>query len=279
MNQLKADNGKKIIIYIFLAAGAAIMIFPFVWTVLTSLKTSTESVMVPPTFFPENVITTAYAEASERLNFGRLYYNTIVMIVVRTAGALLFSSMAGYAFARIKFPFKNLFFVMVLLQMMVPVQIFLVPQFLLMAKLNWLNTVKALIAPGIVSAFGTFLMRQFFMSLPKELEEAALIDGCNRFRIYWSVMLPLAKSGMVALGIFTAIFAWRDLLWPLIVNMSMDKMTLSTGLAALRAQLQFTTNYPVLMAGSVMAIWPMLLLFIIFQKQFIQGVASTGSKG
>jgi multiple sugar transport system permease protein len=147
---------------------------------------------------------------------------------------------------------------------------------MLMAKLGWLNTVKALIAPGIVSAFGTFLLRQFFMSIPNDLEEAAVIDGCNHWRIYWNVMLPLAKSGLVALGIFTALFAWKDLMWPLIVNISMQKMTLASGLASLVGQ--YSTDYPVLMAGSVIAIWPMILVFVIFQKQFVQGIALTGTK-
>lgn len=269
-------NKTTAIAYLALTVGAVIMIFPFIWTLLTSLKSVTESVQIPPTFLPQEVVTKNYTDAIDRLSFGTLYFNTTVMIIFRVAGSVLFSTMAAYAFARIKFPLKNFFFMLVLLQMMVPGQIFLIPQFLIMVKLGWLNTIKALIAPGIISAFGTFLMRQFFMSLPNELEEAALIDGCNRWRIYWSVMLPLAKSGMVALGIFTAIFAWRDLMWPLIVNMSIDKMTLSAGIAALRGQ--FSTNYPVLMAGSVMAIVPMLAIFIVFQKQFIQGIASTGSK-
>lgn len=165
---------------------------------------------------------------------------------------------------------------LVLIQMMIPVQIFIIPQYLLVAKLGLLNTVTALVIPGIVSAFGTFLLRQFFFSIPVELEEAAILDGCNRWQIFWKIMLPLAKSGLVALGIFTALFAWKDLMWPLIVNMSPNKMPLAAGLAALQGQ--YSSNFPQIMAGSMLAIWPMLIIFIIFQKHFVQGISTTGSK-
>ena len=198
------------------------------------------------------------------------------MLLFRVIGSVLFSSMAAYAFARLNFPGKNFFFSLVLLQMMVPGQLFIIPQFLLVQKLGLLNTVTALVIPGIVSAFGTFLLRQFFMGIPKELEEAAKLDGCSIGRTFFSIMLPLANSGLVALGIFTALFAFKDLMWPLIVNMSIDKMTLSAGLASLQGQ--FSTNFPQLMAGSLLAVWPMLLIFVIFQRKFIEGIATTGGK-
>ncbi|NDL66344.1 carbohydrate ABC transporter permease [Anaerotalea alkaliphila] len=272
----KRTNRNTLLVYLILVLGSLLMLFPFLWTITTSLKSITESMRIPPTLLPEAMRFANYTEAMIRVDFGTLYYNTAVMVGARTLAAIMFSTMAAYAFARIDFPLKNFFFAMVLIQMMVPGQIFLIPQFLLMARLDWLDTVKALVAPGIVSAFGTFLMRQFFLSLPKDLEEAARIDGCNQWQTYWHVMMPLARSGMVALGIFTALFAWKDLMWPLIVNTSADKMTLSTGLANLKGT--FTTNYPVLMAGSLIAMWPMILLFILFQRQFIEGIASTGSK-
>lgn len=273
----KKEGFKILAIHCMLILGSFIMILPFIWMVLTSLKTFGEATRIPPSIFPAIPQWENYIKAVSTLPFLSFYYNTIIMIIVRVVGALFFSSMAGYAYARINFPGKNVLFLLVLLQLMVPPQIFIVPQFLLMLKLGWLNTVKALIAPGIVSAFGTFLLRQFFMGIPNDLEEAAIIDGCNRWKIYWHVMLPLAKSGLVALGIFTALFAWKDLMWPLIVNMSVEKMTLSAGLASLQGQ--YVTDYPVLMAGSVVAIWPMILVFILFQKQFVQGIAMTGTKG
>lgn len=160
--------------------------------------------------------------------------------------------------------------------MMIPGQIFLTPQYMLAQKLHILNTIPGLILPGFVSAIGTFLLRQFFLSLPNELEEAAVLDGASIWQIFSRIMLPLARSGLIALGIFTALFAYKDLMWPLIVNTSIDKMTLSSGLANLQGQ--FSTNYPQLMAGSLLAIWPMIVLFLIFQKQFIEGIASTGGK-
>ena len=164
----------------------------------------------------------------------------------------------------------------VLIQMMVPVQLFIIPQYLLVQKLGLLNSIPALILPGIVTAFGTFLLRQFFMGLPDEVEEAAVIDGANRWQIFIKVMLPLAKPGMISLSIFTALFAWKDLMWPLIVNADIEKMPLSAGLASLVGQ--FATNYPVLMAGSVLAIIPMIIVFVIFQKQFVGGIALSGGK-
>lgn len=274
LNETKKRN--HAIVYALLILGSIIMIMPFIWMILTSLKSLTESVAIPPIIIPDTFRFSNYTQVAERIPFGKLYLNTGIMVGVRVVTVIFFSTMAAYAFARIEFPFKKILFAIVLLQMMVPGQIFIIPQFLLMVKLDWLNTIKALVAPGIVSAFGTFLMRQVFLSMPVELEEASIIDGCNRWRTYWSIMLPNAKSGMVALGIFTALFAWRDLMWPLIVNMSIDKMTLTAGLASLKGQ--FATEYHLLMAGSVIAIIPMLIIFIVFQKQFIQGIASTGSK-
>lgn len=270
-------DGSKLIIHAVLIIGCLFMIVPFLWMILTSIKTFGEAVAVPPVLFPKEPQWENYKEAMNTLPFGAFYFNTFMMIAVRIVFAGIFSAMAGYAFARIDFPFKNVLFMLVLVQLMVPPQIFILPQFMIMMKLDWLNSVKALIAPGVVSAFGTFLLKQFFMGLPKELEEAAIIDGCNRGQIFWHIMLPLAKTGVVALSIFTALFAWKDLMWPLIVNMSIDKMTLASGLASLQGQ--FVTNYPVLMAGSVIAIWPMIVVFMAFQKKFVEGIAMTGTKG
>lgn len=266
----------RVIIHVVLIIGAIVMLFPFIWMVSTSLKSFTESTQMSPTIIPKKIVWGNYGDVTKLLPFGKFYLNTFLMIGFRVLGSVIFSAMAGYAFARIEFPGKNILFGIVLIQLMVPGQIFIIPQYLIVSKLGWLNSIKALILPGIVSAFGTFLMRQFFMALPVELEEASIIDGCNRWQTFWKIMIPLTKSGMVALGIFTALFAWKDLMWPLIVNMSVDKMTLSAGLSSLQGQ--YATNYPQLMAGSVIAIWPMLLIFMIFQKQFIEGIATTGSK-
>jgi len=272
----KNASSNKFIVHLVLIIGSCVMILPFLWMILTSLKSLTESVSVPPTIFPKQLDYQNYLIVWKELPFLDFYVNTFTMIFFRILFAVLFSSMAAYALARIKFPGRNFIFLLVLIQMMVPSQIFIIPQYLLVIKLGWLNTIKALIVPGFVSAFGTFLLRQLFLSLPTELEEAGILDGCNRWQIYWYIMMPLAKSGMVAVGIFTSLFAWKDLLWPLIVNMSINKMPLSSGLASLNGQ--YNTNYPELMAGAMIAIIPMIVLFFIFQKQFIQGIATTGSK-
>ncbi|MFB8506622.1 carbohydrate ABC transporter permease [Enterococcus durans] len=274
MSEMKTKN--KIIVHTILIIGAVIMIMPFIWMALTSVKTLSESIAIPPIIFSTNPQWQNFPEILEKLPFINFYINTLLMIVGRVAFALIFSSMAAYAFARIDFPFRNTLFSIVLVQMMIPSQIFITPQFLLAQKLGMLDTISGLILPGLVSAFGTFLLRQFFMGLPDELEEAAVLDGCNIWQIFFKIMLPLARSGLVALGIFTALFAFKDLMWPLIVNISETKMPLSAGLATLQGQ--YATNYPELMAGSLLAIWPMLLLFIIFQKRFIEGIATSGGK-
>lgn len=266
----------KIFIHIILICGALLMVIPFIWMILTSFKTMTEAVQVPPKIFPKNYNFNNYKMAVKSLPFLKFYINTIIVIIVRVVVSTFFAAMAAYAFARIKFPGRDILFMFVLIQMMVPGQIFLIPQYLIVQKLGMLNTQSALIFPGIVTAFGTFLLRQFFMGLPDELEEAAVIDGANRWQIFVKVMLPLARSGMISLSIFTALFAWKELMWPLIVNSDMEKLPLSAGLAQLIGQ--FATNYPVLMAGSVLAIIPMIIVFILFQKQFISGVALSGGK-
>ncbi|MBP3909404.1 MAG: carbohydrate ABC transporter permease [Turicibacter sp.] len=275
MKKKKINKG-NLIVHLVLIIGSVIMILPFAWMILTSFKTLAESTQMPPKIFPDTLQFSNYTEVMRLLPFDKFYINTILMLLFRVIGSVLFSAMAAYAFARLNFPGKNFFFSLVLLQMMVPGQLFIIPQFLLVQKLGLLNTVTALVIPGIVSAFGTFLLRQFFMGIPKELEEAAKLDGCSIGGTFFRIMLPLANSGLVALGIFTALFAFKDLMWPLIVNMSIDKMTLSAGLASLQGQ--FSTNFPQLMAGSLLAVWPMLLIFVIFQRKFIEGIATTGGK-
>lgn len=271
------SNTKKLFVHLALLLGVGITVFPFLWMVLTSFKTVGEAMQIPPTFFPKQFLLDAYTQIVDALPFGRVYLNTIISTVVTTVVQVMFCSMAAYAFARIEFPFKNAIFVLILSVLMVPGQIFLIPQYQIIQKLGLLDTIPALFLPNLFSAFGTFLLRQFFMSLPKELEEAALLDGCNRYQIFWKIMLPLTKPGIVSLVIFTAKFAWNDFMWPLIVNTSPKMMTLGPALSTLQGQ--YTTKYPMQMAGAVMAVIPIIVLFFIFQKQFIEGVAQSGIKG
>ncbi|HEM4665924.1 carbohydrate ABC transporter permease [Streptococcus suis] len=261
----------------FLILVAMGMLIPFVWMVLTSFKTVTESTQMNPfQFLPSKWMVSNYTEAIRTNNFPILYLNTILMMLWRIFSSVMFSAMAAYAFARLEFPGRNVLFGLVLFQMMVPPQLFVILQYLMIDQLGMRNTIFALVFPGIVSAFGTFLLRQFFMGLPKELEESAKLDGCNIGQTFFKVMLPLAKSGLIALAIFTALFAFKDLLWPLIINSEADKATLSSALSKIQGA--YAVNYPQLMAASVLAIWPMLVLYVIFQKQFIQGIATSGGK-
>lgn len=266
-----------LIVHLILLAGTIIVVFPFLWMVLTSFKTNGEAMHIPPTILPTEWVTDAYQEILTAIPFGTVYLNTIISAVVTTAVQVALCAMAAYAFARIEFPFKNVIFVLLLSVLMVPGQIFLIPQYLIVQKLGLLDTLPALMLPNLFSAFGTFLLRQFFMSLPKELEEAAVLDGCSRYQIFGKIMLPLVKPGIVALVIFTAKFAWNDFMWPMIVNTSTDKMILGPALATLQGQ--YTTQYPMQMAGAVLAVVPLVVLFFIFQKQFIEGVAQSGIKG
>lgn len=272
----KVSGSKKIGVHLLLILGSVMMVFPFLWMVLTALKTNPEAIAVPPTFFPAEPQWQNFTNIFTELNFGRFYLNTFVSTAVITIGQVFFCAMAAYAFARLEFPFKNALFILLLSVLMVPGQVFLIPQYLIVQKLGLLDSIPALFLPGLFSAFGTFLLRQFFMSIPKEIEEAAIIDGCSRIKIFFTIILPLSKSALISLSIFSLLYGWNSLLWPLIVNTSPEKMTLSAGLASLSGQ--HSTNYPLLMAGSFLAIVPLIIVFLIFQKQFIEGIALSGSK-
>jgi multiple sugar transport system permease protein len=252
------------------------MALPFLWMVLTSLKSVPESMQAPPTILPENASISSYEKVVAMVPFISLYLNTGLLILFRVICAVAFSSMAAFALAKLKFRGKGFVMALVVTQLMMPSQIFLIPQYQMLAKLGLLNTLFALVFPGIVSAFGVFFLRQAYMGIPDELMEAAKLDNCGPFKTFILILFPLTKSSIAALAVFTAVFAYSDLMWPLIVNTDLDMMTLSAGLSSLRGQ--FTTNYPVLMAGSLLAMLPMVVLYLIFQRQFIEGIAMTGSK-
>ncbi len=266
----------SLIIHIILIAGSLIMLIPFAWMILTALKTKSEAISINPfLIFPHNGWHFEnFSEVWKSYNFLILYKNTLITIFLRVVCACMTTTLAGYAFARLHFPFKKFFFSLILIQMMVPGQIFIIPQYLMVSKMGMLNTIFALVFPGIVTAFGTFLLKQAYMGLPKDLEEAARLDGCNIGQTFLFIMAPLTRSSMVALGIFTAVFAYKDLMWPLICNK--DVMPLSAALAKMQGQ--YTNNYPQLMAASLLACIPMIVLYLIFQKQFIEGIATSGGK-
>ncbi|WP_350348212.1 carbohydrate ABC transporter permease [Agromyces sp. G08B096] len=265
------------LVHLLLAAGAIVMVFPFIWQTLTAFKTFQDSAQVPPIVLPDPWVFTNFAEVFDSMPFAQMFLNSVLLTVGRTVGQVVLCTMAGYAFARIPFRGRNVVFVLFLSVLMVPSQLYLLPQYEIIQSLGWLNTLQALIVPGIFSAFGTFLMRQFFMSMPAELEEAARIDGANPWQTFWRIMVPLAKPGIVALTVFTVLWSWNDLLWPLVVTTDPARMPLSVGLSQLVGL--HGTDYPVLMAGALLATLPMLVTFMILQRQFIQGIAFSGTKG
>ena len=275
-NLSSSRKASTALVYAALIAGSITMIFPFVWMLLTSFKTQAESMAIPPQIFPAQWNFDNFIKALQSLPFWNLYINTFLLIFFRVICAVVFSSMAGYAFAKLEFPCKNLLFGLVLMQMMLPSQIFIIPQYQMLAKMGLTNTIFALVFPGLVSAFGTFFLRQAYMGIPNEIAEAAYLDGCTKWQTFTKVLLPLTKSSLAALAIFTAVFAYADLMWPLICNTDLNMMTLSAGLSTLNGQ--YTTNFPVLMAGSLLAMVPMVILYLLFQKQFIEGIAMTGGK-
>jgi multiple sugar transport system permease protein len=264
-------------VHVALLGGSVLMLGPFVWEALTSVKALGEATRVPPTLLPEQWRWDNYQGVFNRLPFGEMFVNTVLMTLGRTAGQLFFCALAAYAFARLEFPGRNVLFMAFLAVLMVPPQLFLLPQFQIMASLGWLNTLQALILPGMFSAFGTFLLRQFFMTLPVELEEAARLDGANPFQTFLFIALPLVKPGLIALAILTILWSWNDLLWPLIVTTAPEQMPLSAGLATLQGQ--YDTPYTILMAGSLLATAPVIVLFAVMQKRFVEGIAMTGTKG
>lgn len=276
---LKTSQFKKILIHLVLIIGVIFTVFPFLWMILTSLKTLSESMAIPPVILPKSMQWSNFSEALKKIDFILLYKNTALYAIFTTIGQVVMCTMAGYAFARLDFPFKNIIFVLIMSVLMVPGQIFLVPQFQIMNKLRLLNTITALVLPSMFSAMGTFLMRQFFSQIPKELEEAARIDGSGQFKIFFDICLPIVRPGIVTLIITCLLYTWNNLMWPLIVNTLPAKQTLAVGLANMASTGQYTVNFPVYMASALLSIWPMILLFAIFQKQFIESLAQSGMKG
>lgn len=274
MKNAKINN---IIIYIILILFAVTMLVPFVWMILTAFKTTAETMQVDPfVLVPKVWQVENFGKVVAAMDFVKLYINTILMIALRVLCAVLTATISGYAFARLNFKGKNFMFGIVLFQMMIPVQIFIIPQYVMVSKLHITNTALGLLFPGLVTAFGTFLLRQAYMGLPRDLEEAARLDGCNIPQTFLFVMAPLAKSSMVALGIFTAVFAYKDLMWPMIVCPNPKKTTLAAALANMSGQ--YSQKYPELMMAALISCVPMIILYIIFQKQFIEGIATSGGK-
>jgi multiple sugar transport system permease protein len=252
------------------------VIFPFVWMLLTSLKTSQEIFGDPGRLLPSAFNVQAYITIWSELPFARLFLNSVIFAGGVTVLSVFFDSLAAYALARLDFPGRTFAFFLVLATLMVPYQITLVPLFQTVFDLDWLNTYQGLIVPRATSAFGIFLLRQFFVSIPRDLDAAARIDGAGEFRIYWSIMLPLAKPALATLAVFHFMNNWNDFLWPLIISSSQEMYTLPSGLTLFAGQ--FVTDHAVLMAGATISLAPLAIAFFFAQRYFVQGIATTGIK-
>jgi multiple sugar transport system permease protein len=267
---------KSIVLHVFIYGLAMIIMAPFLWMVLTSFKDISEIIVIPPTWIPEKFKFENYSNAFAAAPFGRYYFNSVFVAVMVTGGQLITCSLAAFAFARIRFRGREILFYLFLGTMMIPFQVTMIPTFMILHWLGWIDTYQALIAPGLASAFGTFLMRQFFMTIPKDLEDAAYIDGCSRFGVLWRIFIPLAKPALAVLAIFTFMAVFNDFLWALIVIHSEELRTVQLGLAVF--QDRHTTEWDKLMAGSVMATLPILIVFFLAQNYFIKGITLSGMK-
>lgn len=267
---------RRVLVYVVLTAAALVMLIPFYWQISTSLSTNAEVVGVPPSFWPAVPQFENYAKVGEKIPLVSQLFVSATVTALRVAGQLVTCVLAGYAFARMQFRGRRILFALVLSLLMVPPQIFLIPQYLIIKDLGLLNTTLGIALPGFFSSFGIFLMRQAFAALPAELEDAARLDGANPFQTFLRVMLPLVGPTVSALVIITVIWSWNDLLWPLIVSAQPEAMPISVGLATFQGR--YTTDYSVMMAASLIATLPTLALFLILQRRVMQGLAFSGMK-
>lgn len=256
---------------------ALVMIVPLLWMLVTSIETINETRQYPPVLVPKGFRLGNYTEVLRSAPFGRWFLNTAVVTTASVAGNLLFCSLAGYAFARIKFFGRDVVFVLMLATLMIPFQVVMIPTFLIVKKLGMIDTLGALIVPNLAGAFGIFMLRQFFRTLPIELEEAARIDGASRLGILFKIVLPLSAPALATLAVITFMWTWNDFLWPLITIYSDRNMTLQLGLTTFQGAHQTSTT--LLMAANVMSMLPILLLFFAAQRYFIRGIATSGLKG
>ncbi|WP_295781100.1 carbohydrate ABC transporter permease [uncultured Microbacterium sp.] len=272
-----ARHGRAhVVAHLVLGIGALIMAFPFFWQIVMSLSTNAQVQSVTPVFWPGQVQWGNYVEVFDRLPFFSQFGTSVLITVIRTVAQLVLCTMAGYAFARLRFRGRGVLLGVVLSILMVPSQVYLLSQYQLIQGLGLLNSVGGLVLPGLFSAFGTFLMRTAFLAMPDELEEAARLDGANTWQIFSRIMLPLATPTMSVLAITTVLWSWNELLWPLVVTSYTAQMPLSAGLATLLSDR--TTDYPVAMAASLLAMAPVLIMFVVLQRRVIDGLASSGLK-
>ncbi|MEU6586686.1 carbohydrate ABC transporter permease [Nocardia sp. NPDC046763] len=267
---------RGIAVYTALIAAAWCALFPILWALSGSLKKEAE--VSEPVLLPTHPQWSNYADVFTLMPFWRMLLNTVVYAGAVTIGQVFFCSLAGYAFARLQFTGRDTLFILYLSTLMVPLTVTVIPQFILMRAFGWMDTPWAMIVPGLFgSAFGTYLMRQFFRTLPKDLEEAAVLDGCSPWQIYWRILLPNAKPAAMVLAALTWVNVWNDFLWPLVMVQRKDIGTLTLGLVWMQGQ--YISNWPVLMAAAMLILLPLILVYAIAQRAFLRGIATTGLGG
>ena len=268
---------RKVLLYVLLISIGIIMVVPFLWMISTSLKEQYDTVKIPPVWIPNPPRWQNYVDLFTQQPMLQFMLNTIKIVFFVVLGQLFFSSLAAYSFARIKFKGRTVMFFFYIATLMVPGQVTMIPTYLMFAKVGLVDNHIVLILPAFFSAFGVFLLRQFFMSLPKELEEAAEIDGCNPFTTYYRIMLPLIVPAMLTLGVFTLMNTWNDYMGPLIYLTTPEKYTMTLGIAYFKGV--YTTQWNLVMAGSVLSVIPILVAYLCAQKYFVEGIAFSGVKG
>jgi multiple sugar transport system permease protein len=265
-------------LHLALTAGALLMLFPFLWMLLTAFKDMRQSLQVPPRWLPNPWVWENFPESLTALPFGRAYFNSAYIVAVVVVATLLTGSMAAYAFARIDFPGSRPLFILFLATMMVPRQVTIIPLYVIMAQIGWIDSHLAIIVPSaLLNAFAVFLLRQFVKAIPIELEEAAVLDGASRWTIYWTIILPLLKPGLAALAVLTFLDTWNNFFTPLIFLNSPQQFTVPLLLNQFRSQ--FSIDYGHLMAGSAIAIVPVMVVYILGQRAIIESVAAAGLSG
>ncbi len=265
------------LLYILLILGGLVMIVPFAWMISTSLKSGQYVLSMPPQLIPNPATLDSYRRIFELYPIGRMLFNSLFVAGLTTIGQLITCSMAAYAFARLKFRGHNFVFLLYLATLMVPFQVTITPLFIMMRIFGWINTYQGLILPGVFSAFGTFMLRQAFMTIPTEYEEAAYMDGASPLTIFLKIILPLSKPALATLSVFAFMGSWNSFMWPLFIVREETLMTLPVGLATLQGR--WLTEWNLVMAGAVITVLPMLLLYLFAQKYLVQGYVMSGLKG
>ena len=276
MNHKTRSTLGHLLLHIVLLSLGVIFLLPFVWSVSTSLKPMSDLFQVTPNLIPSEIRRQNYQDVLDYVPFARIYANTIIVTVLRVIGQVFLASLAAFAFSRMQFPGRDLLFFLLLAGLMVPQQVLMIPNYAMMRQVGWLDTYQGLVVPLLFSSFGVFLLRQYFLSIPADFQEAATLEGANPFQIYWQIYLPLARPALAAFAFLVIQWSWNEFLWALIMTSRTEMQVLSVGVALFQGQ--YFTNNALLMAAANMATIPVLLLFLFFQRQLVEGITLSGLK-